>query len=280
MAKLKPGVFGHPIGRIGNQVFYILNGQGLCRSIGVQDGEGTPKQKANRFEMKLMMELLKPLQGFIKQGFEHKAKGTVWNAFNLATSYNKQNAIQGEYPNLSINYTKVKLSSGTLPLAKDLQIIKSEGGLTIKWEGTHQWAGDQYDDLVMVALYHPSERKASVFLNAGKRELGECFVPIEDQTFLDEPIEAFLCFKSADGKNISDSVYLGNINGSHKEKIDIELKEEYLKAKVHFDGVEANFKEREAEYLKTGIGKKAVNMMRKEYLVFKNRLENLPGKPV
>ena len=280
MAKLKPGPFGIPIGRIGNTLFYILNGQGVCRSIGEQTKEGTPKQKANRSEMKLLMKLLKPLQGFIKHGFEYEAKGTVCNAFNLATSYNKHHAIQGEHPNLSINYSKVKLSSGALPLANDLQIHKSEGGLTIKWNGTHQWAGDQYDDLVMIALYHPSEGKASVFLNAGRRDQGTCFVQIENQQFLDEPIEAYLCFKSADGKSISDSVYLGNINGSHEEQVEEELKQEYIKAKIHFEGVEANYMARETEYLKTGIGKKALNAMKKEYLVLKERFENLPAKPV
>lgn len=280
MAKLKPGPFGLPTGRIGNTVFYILNGQGVCRNIGEQTKPATKKQKGNRSTMSLTMALLKPLQKFIKHGFEHQAKGTVWNPFNLATSYNKHHAIQGEYPNLSINYEAVKLSSGTLPLAKGLQIVKTDDGLKVSWDGTHQWAGDQYDDLVMIALYHPKDKDASLFFNAGKREQGEFFVKPDQEKWLDEPIEAYLCFKSADGTSISDSVYLGNINGSQEQEAQKEEDEKYTELKARLEKVKANYDKLDAIFQKTGIKSKSLKASRKEYEVLKDKLEHLPGKPV
>lgn len=280
MAKLKPGPFGLPIGRIGNNLFYILNGQGVCRSIGEQNQPNTTKQLANRQELKLIMSVLKPLQKFIKLGFEHKAKGTVCNYFNLATSYNKHHALQGEYPNLSINYKELKLSSGELPIAKDLQIVKTDDGLKVSWDGIHQWAGDQYDDLVMVALYHPKHKKASLFLNAGKRNEGECIVHLEDKTWMDEPIEAYLCFKAADGTSVSDSAYLGNVNGSQEAAEQKEIKEKYTKLKTHFEKVKANYEKLNALFLKTGVRNKSLKEVQKEYEVLRDRLEHLPGKPV
>lgn len=280
MAKLKPGLFGHPTGRMGNTVFYTLYGQGVCRSIGEQNDPSTPKQKARRTRMSLTMEILKPLQKFIKQGFEHKAKGTVCNPFNLATSYNIQHALQGEYPNLSIDYTKIKLSSGTLPLAKDLKITKTDEGLQVSWDGTHQWAGDQYDDLVMVALYHPKDKNASIFLNAGKRDQGVCDVHLDQEKWMDEPIEAYLCFKSADGTSVSDSVYLGNINGSLEEQAKQKINEEYTKLKARIDKVKANYEKQDAIFQQTGIRNKSFKASKKEYEVLREKLDNLPGKPV
>lgn len=279
MAKFKPGVFGIPTGRIGNTVFYILNGQGVARSIGEQNDPATPKQKGNRAEMKLAMELLKPMQRFIKMGFEHQAKGTVCNSFNLATSYNKHHALQGKYPNLSINYKAVKLSSGELPLAKDLQIKKTTDGLKVTWDGSHQWSGDQYDDVVMIALYHPKDKKASLFLNAGKRDIGECIIHPEEEQWLDEPIEAYLCFKSADGTTISNSVYLGNINGSQEEQAQEEIDQKYVELKVRFEKVKADYLKKEAIFQKTGIRNKSFKNAKKEYDVLKERLDDLPGKP-
>lgn len=280
MAKLKPGPFGHPIGRIGNTVFYVLNGQGLCRNIGEQNNPATPKQKGNRQELKLTMDLLKPLQRFIKLGFEHQAKGTVYNPFNIATSYNKLNAIQGAYPNLSVDYAKVKLSSGTLPLAKDLQISKTADGVKVSWDGTHAWAGDQYDDLVMIALYHPKHKKASLFLNAGKRNEGECVVHLEDDNWLNEPIEAYLTFKSADGTSVSESVYLGNLNGNQEQQAKQKIDEEYTKVKARLEKVKANYDKLDALFQKTGLRTKSFKATKKEYEVLKDKLEHLPGKPV
>lgn len=280
MAKFKPGIFGHPTGRIGNVVFYILNGQIVGRTIGEQKKAPSDPQKGNRGGMGLLMGVLKPLQKFIKHGFEHQAKGTVWNPFNLATSYNKCNAIQGNFPNISIDYTRLKLSSGTLPLAKDLQINKTDGGLKVSWDGIHQWAGDQHDDLVMVALYHPKDKKASLFLNAGKRDQGGCFVAIEDENLLNEPMEAYLYFKSADGETISDSIYLGNINGSQEEKEAEKIDKKYTEVKARFETVKANYQDLDAIYQKTGIRTKSLKATHKEYEVLKEQLENLPGKPV
>ena len=279
MAKLKPGPFGLPTGRIGNTVFYVLNGVGVARSIGEQKNDPTDKQMANRTGFKKTNEVLKPLQKFIKYGFEHQAKGTVCNPFNLATSYNKHHALKGTYPNQSIDYAKLKLSSGLLPIAKDFEVIKSEGGLTIKWNPEHQWAGDQYDDLVMVALYHPADKDASLFLNAGKRDQGECFVAIQDENLLDSAIEAYLTFRSADGNSISDSVYLGNVNGSQCVKEKKEAVRKYIALKAHFDQVEANYLEKEALYLKSELKKKVFRSIEKEYNVLKEKLDNMPGKP-
>ena len=277
MAKLKPGIFGQPTGRIGNVVFYILNGQLVSRMIGEQKNTPSLKQKGNRKTMKVVMDALKPLQRFIKLGFEHKAKGTVCNPFNLATSYNKQNAVQGQFPNISINYTKLKLSSGTLPLAKDLKITKTAGGLIVKWDATHQWAGDQYDDAVMVALYHPLHKKSSLFLNAGKREQGECFLELTDENVLNEPIEAYLCFKSADGESISDSTYLGNLNGTRETEEEKEERQEYVKIKTRFEQAKERYLKQQAIQAKTGIKNKSFRNTEKEYEVLKARYDEISG---
>ena len=280
MAILKPSIFGQMTGRVGNVVIYMLNGQMVCRTIGEQKKPATDNQKGNRSEMELLMSVLKPLQKFIKHGFEHQAKGTVCNPFNLATSYNKLNAIQGEYPNLSINYSKLKLSSGALPLAKDIQISKTDDGLKVSWDPTHQWAGDQHDDLVMVALYHPKDKNVSLFLNAGKRSEGACFLDITNENLRNEPIEAYLSFKSADGESISNSVYLGNINGSQEKKAQEKIDKEYTELKNRLEKVKADYDKREARYQKTGIITKSLKAAKKEYEVLKERLKNLPGKPV
>jgi hypothetical protein len=50
------------------------------------------------------------------------------NSHNLTTSYIKKKALKGENPNLSVDYSGVELSHGTLSGATELKIEKRESG--------------------------------------------------------------------------------------------------------------------------------------------------------
>ena len=278
MAFLTPGPLGRPAGKIGNMVCYLLNGKVVCRSIGKHTKKPTPAQLANRQAMRVTMELLKPMQRFIKHGFEHKANGTVCNAFNLATSVNKSKALQGVYPNISVDYAKVVLSTGELPVAADMQLSKTAGGLLLKWDPQTIQAGDQYDDLVMVALYYPGKKNATEYMNAGKRSLGECFIPVRKE-FLEEPTEAYACVKSADGPGISDSLYLGNINGHAESEEEKEINGKYNAVKNRFEQLKKHFSPNGVDDEISGSASKKMRHLRKEYNVLKEKLKNMPGKP-
>jgi hypothetical protein len=65
--------------------------------------------------MKVVNEILKPSIHAIRAGFRLAVAGTDRNEYNEAVSYNKKNALQGVYPNISLDYTKVLMSMGTLP---------------------------------------------------------------------------------------------------------------------------------------------------------------------
>lgn len=108
MAILSNSAFGHPNGKIGGMVYYMLKGQAVCRMIGEQ-GKPSIKQKANYQAMEVTMRLVKPMKEFIRNSFELEARGTVKNPHNLAVSYNKKQALQGEYPNIRVDYSKVVL---------------------------------------------------------------------------------------------------------------------------------------------------------------------------
>ena len=280
MAIFTPGPLGCPKGKMDNIVFYQLKDQIISRSIGKFRGKPTPDQLANRQAMLATMDLLVPMKSFIKQGFEQSTKGTRCNAFNIATSYNKKNALKGEYPNINVDYTKVVLSSGKLPLATDLKLSKTEGGLLLEWNP--EYTRENRDDLVMVALYHSSIKDATMYLNAGKREQGKCFIPIEENkhNLLNAPIEAYLCFKSANGELISDSVYLGNINGAAKDREEQAQDEQYTKVKDRFQKVEVAYKEQLELLQHKKIKSKLMKHLETEYLALKEKLASMPGKPV
>jgi len=278
MAILSNSAFGHPNGKIGGMVYYMLKGQAVCRMIGEQ-GKPSIKQKANYQAMEVTMRLVKPMKEFIRNSFELEARGTVKNAHNLAVSYNKKQALKGEYPNISVDYSKVVLSYGELPGARDFSISKTETGLIVNWNPESYTGGHDGDDILMIQLCYPLRKKGDSLLNASRRDAGQVFIPVSE-CFIQESIEAYACFKSADGKQISNSIYLGNINGTVKSAEEQAAQERYTILKTRFDHIEPDYLTRKKQIelcLKTE--NKAFRNLETEYLSLKDKLAHLPGGP-
>lgn len=273
MAIVSIGPNGVPNGKTGNLVFYMLKGQLVSRTIG-KPGKPSKAQLANRQAMAVTMQLLRPMCNFINCSFEQEAQGTTKNPHNLAVSYNKKQALQGEYPNLSVNYSKVILSKGNLPAAKDLKLEKQAEGIHVRWN-TQPDPGGKADDIVMILLYIPSKNAAVDILNAGRRSSGEYLIPLR-KDFMDLPIEAYICFKKANGKAISDSVYLGNLNGPYitDEAKQVMAKQQALKQR--FEQVSADYHRQMDLYDGAPPRTKAFKKLEREYESLREKSTSFP----
>ncbi|MCX2452210.1 DUF6266 family protein [Pedobacter sp. PLR] len=276
MAIASNGPQGHLNGKVGNLVFYMLNGQPVVRLNG-RKGKPSTLQLANYQEMAVTTKLLKRMGGFIKLGYGLQARGTVHNAHNLATSYHKKQALKGEYPNISIDYSKVKLSQGVMPETADLKINKLAGGLEITWD-PKEYPGLQDNDSVMVMICCPETGKDQEYLNVARRSEGKCFIPVYENV-LNQQIEPYISFISADGEKVSDSVYLGNLNGEGQNAAEKQQAEKYQQVKVRFDQLEGNYSKQMIANYGEKPRTKAFKYLEKEYQTLKKQLDHLPGKP-
>ena len=275
MALSPHGPHGPLIGKVGNLVSYILNGQVVTRMVGRKRTKHSKSQLANYQSMAVTMRLLRNMTDFINSSFEIEAKGTVKNQHNLATSYNKKQALKGEYPNISVDYSKVVLSYGKLEIAQNLKMEKTNTGLQISWDTQ----GGQPNDMVMILIHQPVDEQSLTYINACRRDAGSYFIPFSDEKKLQEQLECYICFKSANGKQISNSVYLGNLNGEMKTEAEKEEKKKYEVLKARFDQVSADYLR--MQQLDRGLhtGTKAFRTLEKEYEVLKDKLDRLHGKP-
>ena len=274
MAKAPNGPLGPLNGKLRNLVFYMLNGQPVVRTIG-NPGKPSLNQLANRQAMSVTMDLVRTIAEFTNVSFELEAKGTIRNAHNLATSYIKKHAVKGEYPNLSMDYAKVILSKGDLPGANDLKMEKGENGVLRSWDSDGR---GRYNDIVMILLCHPLRKQATPVINACRRDAGRYFVDLHPD-LVEEPLEAYICFRAADGKAISDSAYIGNLNGAMKSPEEIADEQKYVEVKKRFDVVEADYLQQLKDNWRNPVDTKAFRNLAKEYEVLKHKLEHLPGKP-
>jgi hypothetical protein len=273
MALSPYGPHGPVIGKIGNLVSYILNGQFVTRTIGHKSNKHSKDQLANYQAMAVTMELLKPMTFFINSSFEIEARGTVKNQHNLATSYNKKQALTGEYPNIRVDYSKVVLSYGDLAIAENLKMIKTDTGLQISWDTE----GGLAHDMVMVLVCHPQRGQVSSSINACRRDAGALFIKLPQED-LEQQLETYICFKSANGKQISNSVYLGNFNGEAETEQGKNEQKKYELVKARFDQVSADYLRMQELDRGSHTGTKAFRTLEKEYQVLKEKLERMPGK--
>lgn len=212
MATLHNGYFGNGwSGKMGNLVFYTLNGKSIVRKIGKNTKPPTEKQLSNRMEMGLVMALLSSLTEFIRVSFNEVSAGTTKSGYNMAVSYNKKNAVSGVYPDIKIDYEKVMLSQGKLKPASGSQVTLVPEGLKFDWpySGNEPWP--QENDQLMAVAYFPLLGTAVYLIFGAARKKGTDILPLPAD-MLGAYMEVYLSFVSANRKYNSDSLYLGSLN--------------------------------------------------------------------
>ncbi|SMC74641.1 DUF6266 family protein [Pedobacter africanus] len=209
---MKNGLTGHIKGKVGNLVFYTINGKQVTRTIGKTTKPPTEKQKQTHAEMAAINKFLKPVLEFISLGFALKAINTGKNAFNLALGYNKKYALQGNCADgISIDYEKVLLTQGSLCPPLNAAVSPGPQGLNFTWEVQQGTEWPETTDQVMLLAYFPELQKAVYVLAGASRIKGADVLPLQP-ALLTAHMEVYIAFIAADRKKISDSMYLGKVN--------------------------------------------------------------------
>ena len=196
------------------------------RKIGKSSKPLTPARKANCEKMTVVNHFLQPALPFIKIGFRFEAAGTNRNAYNEAVSYNKMNALQGEYPNISMDYSKVLVSKGSLPVVKQPQIERTEQGILFTWDTSNIPTEQNYDRAMLLVSY-PEMGEMNYLPSGSMRIEGKDLVPV-DWAYKDAHMEAYISFINPDGTKVSDSVYVGSIAAVEQKLLEIETENQQL----------------------------------------------------
>jgi hypothetical protein len=113
MGKLKSGILGGVKGKIGNVVGSSWKGIDYLKTLPASYSDAkTETQVNNRSKFLTVVRFLQPLTEVLRVGY--KSLAVKKSAFNAATSYHYKNAIMGEYPDVSMDYSKVMMSKGNL----------------------------------------------------------------------------------------------------------------------------------------------------------------------
>lgn len=211
MAKQNDGILGHFSGKLGPVTGGVWKGIPYLK---VTPEESPDKKKrsaaqlANEAKMTFMNNALVPFHAFLDIGFEQLAIRKT--ALSAAYSYNYHQALMGEYPDFSIDYSLFKISVGPLPGLSSPSIALVEPNLiSLRWAESLN-TKVKFNDQVMLVLYSPELHMVQGSIGAAIRQDLQYDLTLADQ-LIGKNLEAYLAVTSFDRKKLSDSIYLGHI---------------------------------------------------------------------
>ena len=211
MAVAENGPDGHYRGRLGNKVYYILNGIPVVRVIGKYTDDPSDKQLTIRTITVMCSELFPKLKDFFKIGFKAIAIAARDNTYNQAIKANRPQVFSGEFPELHIHYDKLLVSKGPLKQAQNWKLSQTEDGLLYSWDTDPAMPWPEVNDQVMMLAYFPSQGKVFFTLYGNARSTGSDLLEIPP-SLRNEYMETYISFISADRAQVADSLYTGSFN--------------------------------------------------------------------
>jgi hypothetical protein len=211
MGKATKGILGAVSGKVGNLIFYNLNGTDCVRTIGTRHAALTSGERLNLRKISLLMGVFKRIKPFLKMGFGPAASGTNQNYHNVATAYNRTHAIRVVADKAEIDYAKLVLSIGDAPPPRDSAINLSPGALTFTWafDLLKDWAS-RSDQVMMMAMFPDDD--LAIYEQAGAKRSAGIDVLQLPMNYHQRHIEVYISFISSDRQSVCRSIYLGSFN--------------------------------------------------------------------
>ncbi|WP_343532535.1 DUF6266 family protein [Pedobacter sp.] len=211
MGKIEQGILGAFSGTVGTVVGARWRGIRYMRGKGPSTRPtSTVKQDKQRERFLLMVHFVRAMSPIITLGYKKLAVNMT--PANAALSYNLKNGVTGTYPDFEIAYDMVLLSRGDLPNASNVAAV-AEGGSTVKFTWLNNAGSGKAleSDLCMAAAYCEELDLAicSILNPADTRQKQLFNLNVSD--FAGRSVETYLTFFSADGKEIANSLYTGNV---------------------------------------------------------------------
>jgi hypothetical protein len=210
MGRINQGISGGFSGTVGTVVGGNWKGIDYMRAkeTGRSDARSAA-QLDQRARFLTVIAFLKPLKDFLRVGF--KSRAVRMSAFNAATSYHLEKALQGISPDYAIDYSKVMVSQGPLPgVLNPLAISGAGGQIKFTWENNSRAYHALGDDQVIMVIYNPLKEMAIPFMGSGTRMGGSQTITLP-ANFSGDEVHCYIAFQKSNQSVISDSRFVGSL---------------------------------------------------------------------
>ncbi len=217
MATFKKGILGGFQGRIGNVVGSNWKGKEVMRiRPAVVSNPNSENQQKQRARFGLVGRFNQAHRNLIRIGFKAYAKDMT--SSNAAMSYNLANAIAGEFPDLSIDFSKVRISMGNLATLTGVAVLSdAPASVTLNWADNTQAAYASESDQLIVSLTDQASGEVLSFPGCASRNQATVILNLPAE-WSSRTAEVLLFLVSLDGKTssnareaVSNTVYAGSV---------------------------------------------------------------------
>lgn len=218
MGRVTGGPFGTFIGKVGHVVGYVRLGNPWVRNLPRKSNKPrTSGQRVVNRKFQMSRKLVSDMKEFVNVSFRIAAVGTGKTAQNVASSWIIKDAVIGEHPNFELDFSKVVISKGNLPLADQLEVEYVYPNVNFKWAVDPELGLKRNRDQVMMMAYHPNWERSYSVLSGNRRSVGEDQLSVRFKADYGETnpeedfLETYIAFISDDRTEISDSIYTGRV---------------------------------------------------------------------
>lgn len=194
-------------GKIGNLVFYQLNGKGYVRMKPIQyKDRKSPAQLAQRQRLSVVTEFLRSFSSLLRITFASEAVGRT--AMQAAQSYAMHHALEGSYPDIRVKPENVLLSKGPLPLPVQVTTSKHPEGICIEWENGNENHRTTSSDSLIVLARNAATGHVDYRLTGVRRSEGRYMwkTPLANGT--DKLPDVWVAFRNKEETEMSDSLFV------------------------------------------------------------------------
>lgn len=210
MGKIKQGILGAFIGKVGTVIGSVWKGKAVMRSVAPSTHDPkTAKQVQQRAKFGLVSKFLAKIQGFLRVGYGKSATGMT--ELNAAFKRNFDDIISGTYPNLELAYDKMVVTKGNLDLPYNPSAVVDSNVLNVSWTDNSGAGNAEETDESMILAYNSAKEQAVFTLAGGSR--AECLGSLTLPTaWSGDSVDVWFSMRNIDTDTCSTSVYLGNIS--------------------------------------------------------------------
>jgi hypothetical protein len=207
MARIGDNIMGAGQGKVGNVVIYTMHGKTFMRSKPSQyTDKKSDAQLAQRAKMQVVTSFMSPFKELLRKTYAGEAAGRA--AYHAAKSQIMQNAVQGSYPDFSINKEAALLSKGPLPLPQQVTVSVQEDGLLVEWTNAKEDEKMHARDTLLVIAQNPKTGECEYLFTGARRTDKSYKWALNMNVTQNTQPDVWVAFRSNNEAEMSDSVFV------------------------------------------------------------------------
>lgn len=209
MARLAKGILSDIQGKVGTVVGSNWKNVSYVRSLPKRkkNAKQSTAQEEHRAKFRTGIRFIRALSQLLTVSYQDTGSTTSRNA---ALKDLMAQSIGGVYPDYTISYGTVLVARGSLKKADNPAVAAGTAGkLNFSWTDTSGLGNGTSSDKAILAAYSPEIGEFMFSVDGATRSDGSAILDV--RFFSGKEVHTWISFRSADGKIVADSTYLGTV---------------------------------------------------------------------